>query len=45
MPDLLLFIGRAGLAYGIGALIILIVALIVAVIGRHVNESKPETTR
>jgi hypothetical protein len=42
VPYLLLFIGRAGLAYGIGAMIILVVALIVGIIGRHINESKPE---
>lgn len=31
-----------GLPFAIGSLVILIVALIVAVVGRHLKESKPE---
>jgi hypothetical protein len=39
---LLALIGRGGLAYGIGSVTILIAALIIGVVGRHRNESKPE---
>jgi hypothetical protein len=38
----LVLIGRGGLAYGVGSVIILIVALIIGVVGRRMKESKPE---